>query len=366
METVFKYRVDNFYRYLNLLKKADFGLSIRKSAIINYLKIKRGKFTDVVGKKTTCPAIVQMYSSRRCNLKCSFCELGYNGSPVNWEIYELTPSIFRKILSLDIVKKALVICFTGGEPLLNSDMPELMKIAKSNKYIIGLITNGLLLNERLEEIKNIGIADIQLSVYENTKEKLKNILPDVSKFFPLNASYVLPKSQLINGKDTNFANLIDTIKMCMLSGCASFKFNICHPNGSNKDGAETIYDNDFVYNSFIEICKNKLVDVNLTGWGFKRNIFPCKKFTIHFPAPLSNDKSVRNCTQPWTLFPISGNGDCSLCCGSGGLGNIFVDENIINNEKAKRIRKCMLNHNLPLENECINCIFRKGAYSSNF
>jgi len=31
-----KYRGDNFFRYLNLLKKANFGLSIRKTAIINY------------------------------------------------------------------------------------------------------------------------------------------------------------------------------------------------------------------------------------------------------------------------------------------------------------------------------------------
>jgi len=359
-----KYTGDNFFRYWNLLKKSNFGISIRKKAIINYIKIKLGYISEEIGYKSTYPAIVQMYSLRRCNLRCSFCDLGHSGPPSDWEKYELTPSKFKKILSLDILKRALVICFTGGEPLLNKDMPELMKIAKENKYIVGMITNGLLLGERLEEIKNIGISDIQLSVYKNTKEILQKILPNVSRYFPLNASYVLPKSQLVNGKNDNFKELVDTIKMCMANGCASFKFNICHPNGSASDLTETIFENDQLYNDFVEICKNGLPDVNFVGYNTKKKKMPSRKFTVFLPYPILHNSSYRNCSQPWTLFPISTNGDCGLCCGSF-LGNIFDDPNVINNEKAKAIRRCIIDHSLPLEKECLNCIFRNGSYSSN-
>jgi organic radical activating enzyme len=349
-----------------LLKKGNFGISIRKSAIINYLKIKFGCISEIVGSKTTCPAIVQMYSLRRCNLKCSFCDLGYSGAPADWEKYELTPAKFKEILSLEVLKKVLVICFTGGEPLLNKDLPELIKMAKAKKYIVGMITNGLLLGERLEEIKDIGIADIQLSVYENTKEKLREILPKVSEYFPLNASYVLPKSQLINGEKDGFKELIETIKMCMVTGCASFKFNICQPNASTGDLSETMYENDPLYNNFVEVCRNTLTGVNFVGYNIKKKKIPTRKFTIYLPFPIMKNSFVRSCSQPWTLIPISGNGDCGLCCGAGELGNILDNKNIINNEKAKSIRKTFIDHSLPLEKECVNCIFRSGAYSTNF
>jgi MoaA/NifB/PqqE/SkfB family radical SAM enzyme len=355
---------DNFFRYLNLLRKANFGISIRKIAIINYIKIKCGFISERVGNKSTYPAIIQMYSLRRCNQKCSFCNLGYFGLPSDWDKHELTPSKFKEILSLDILKKALVICFTGGEPLLNKDMPKLIKMAKANKFIVGMITNGLLLEERLEEIKDIGIADIQLSVYENTKEQLRKILPNVSQYFPLNATYVLPKSQLINRE--NFKELVDTIKMCMTNGCASFKFNICHPNGLASDLSETIYENDAVYDNFVEFCKSELMDVNFIGYSTKKKIIPSKKFTVFLPYPIMHDSSLRNCSQPWTLFPISTNGDFGLCCGKSFLGNIFDDKSTINNEKAKSIRRSIIDHSLPMEKECKNCIFRNGAYSSNF
>jgi len=306
-----------------------------------------------------------MYSLRRCNLKCSFCNLGHSGPPSDWEKHELTPAKFKEILSFDIIKKALVMCFTGGEPLLNKDMPELIKIAKANKYIVGLITNGLLLGERLEEIKNIGISDIQLSVYENTKERLQKILTNVSKYFPLNASYVLPKSQLADGKRDNFKELIDTIKMCMVCGCASFKFNICQPNGSASDLSETIFENDPIYNEFVKVCKNALPDINFVGYNTRKTRIPSRNFTVFLPYPILHNSSYRNCSQPWTLFPISTNGDCWLCCGSF-LGNIFDDPNVFNNEKAKAIRGCIIDHSLPLEKDCVNCIFRNGAYSSSF
>lgn len=307
-----------------------------------------------------------MYSLRRCNLKCSFCDLGYYGPPYDHENYELTLVKFNKILSLDILKKTLVICFTGGEPLLNKDMPELMKIAKKKKYIVGMISNGLLLHERLEEIKSIGIADIQLSVYENTKKKLSQILPKVSQYFPLNASYVLPRSQLKKGKEDGFEDLIDTIRICVNSGCASFKFNICQPNGIAKDLSETIFDEDELYNEFVKTCKTSLPQLNFAGYSITKKLMPSRKFTVFFPFPVKKDTTQRSCSQPWTLFPISSNGECGLCCGVGELGNIFDNQNVINNEKACKIRESLINTSMPLENECINCVFRMGAYSSNF
>jgi len=161
--------------------------------------------------------------------------------------------------------------------------------------------------------------------------------------------------------------------MCVINGCASFKFNICHPYGNAKDLSETIFENDDVYDEFINTCKTafsssakRTAEINFAGYNIKKKLLPSRKFTVFFPFPVKKDTMQRNCTQPWTLFPVWSDGECCLCCGSGKLGNIFDDQNVINNEKACKIRASMLDANLPLENECVNCTFRSGAYSSNF
>lgn len=366
---VSKYSGDRFFRYFNLLKKAGFGFSIRKSAIFNYLKLKIGRRSDIIGSKTTYPAIISVFALKRCNLKCSFCEIvGRYGAPANWESYELTPAKFTKILSLDAVKKALVICFTGGEPLLNKDLPELVRIARKRKYIVGMVTNGLLLQERLEEIKNIGIADIQLSVYENTKEDLRRILPGVSQYFPVNVSYVLPRSQLVNGKEDGFNGLTGIIKMCVECGCASFKFNICQPNSVTKGLCETIYTGDKLYDEFVEACKTALPMLNFSGYGTVKTRLPSRKFTLFFPQPpqLSKDSMRRNCLSPWAHSAICGNGEYGFCCNVLKLGNIFDDPNVINCDKARKIRKSLWGGVLPLESECLDCVFLDGAYTTAY
>jgi len=364
---VSKYTGDMFFRYLNLLKSANFGLSIRKSAIFNYLKIKLGALSDAIGLKTTCPSMIFMFTLLRCNLKCSFCVV-LNDYDTSEDIkkYDLTPDEFTRILSLDLVKKALIICFTGGEPLLNEHLPELMRTAKKHKYLVGMVTNGLLLNERLDEIKNIGIADIQVSVYENTKKKLEEVLPKVRQYFPLNMTYVLPRSQLVEGAGNGFKDVIDIIRMCVGCGCSSLKYNICHPVGIAKDISEAIFEGDELYNEFVETCKTTFPMVNFAGYGIKKRVIPSRKFTVHLPFPISKDTTLRNCRVPWTVFNIRNNGEFDLCCGIKRFGNIFDDPNLINNEKCRKVRKSLLNPgSLTLEKECVNCMLRYGAYISN-
>jgi hypothetical protein len=58
--------------------------------------------------------------------------------------------------------------FSGSEPLLNKDTPELMKTIRARKRMVGMIGNGILLEDGLNESKSVGRCDIQLSVYENT------------------------------------------------------------------------------------------------------------------------------------------------------------------------------------------------------
>ena len=89
-----------------------------------------------------------------CNFRCPFC---HNGSLVRGGDLEIS----RDELTAFLKKRQGVldgVCVTGGEPLLNPDVGELLREIKSLGYLVKLDTNGSY-PERLSEILNDGLAD---------------------------------------------------------------------------------------------------------------------------------------------------------------------------------------------------------------
>ncbi|MCK5779653.1 MAG: GTP 3',8-cyclase MoaA [Psychrilyobacter sp.] len=109
-----------------------------------------------------------------CNFRCKYCnpngELNYSKKSISKdEIIEIV-----KLFSELGVKKVRL---TGGEPLLRSDLIEIIRDIKKIKNIeeITMTTNGLLLNKNLLELKNAGLNRVNLSLDTFNKSKFKEI-----------------------------------------------------------------------------------------------------------------------------------------------------------------------------------------------
>jgi MoaA/NifB/PqqE/SkfB family radical SAM enzyme len=365
--------MDRFYRYLNQLKNARFGLNLPKGALLNYAKFRLGMLDPVLGNGKTYPLFISIMVTHRCNLQCSFCIVRKATlfSADDWKNKELTVERCEKILSLDVAKKAIGIVFTGGEPLLNRNMPELIRMCRERKYLVGIITNGTYLENCANDLIKAGLCEIQLSIYDNTKDKLACILPKITscRYLPIHASYVLLKSKLVESSKNNFADLIDTITMCQESGCSSFKINLCQPSHNGSAISELITTDDLCYyDAFIDACKEKLKNACFSGYGSKPRFFPSGKFDIWFPFPVVlASKQERCCRVPFNYLFIDADGDVSICCTvmqTGGW-NIFRDgENVLNSEEFLKVRRPLINPSLELENICVNCIFNFKSFSS--
>lgn len=369
--------MDKTFRYLNLIKCGHFGFSLPRGSISNYFQVRRGHINEVVGENGSSFPLVSIMAAMRCNLKCSFCICG--NFPGNWRDYEVTPDIMRSILGLNAVRKTLMLVFTGGEPTLNQDLAELMHMSRKEKHLIGMISNGTLLDALSKDLAKAGLCDAQISVYEHTKEKLSKIFPMITGLFSVNASYVLLKSKLYESQNTGFQDLTDLIKMCKETGCSSIKLNLYQSPDKNSDQEinkdEAIMQDDPVYAQFIETCKQRLKNVNFTGYHCKAG-FPTARFTVFFPIPFDPTpltKSIgngeRHCRLPWTLGTFNALGNYGLCCGASiepDINNIFTyGEGVINSEKARRIRKCLIDKNEPLAPECATCVYLSGSYISD-
>jgi radical SAM protein with 4Fe4S-binding SPASM domain len=111
------------------------------------------------------PVLSEIALTYRCQNRCTFC---YASAPDRGpEVPEMTTGEVKRILDV-IVDDARVptVSFTGGEPTLRPDLPELIAYAKSRRLRTNLITNGLRCgaNGYVERLATAGLDSAQVSL----------------------------------------------------------------------------------------------------------------------------------------------------------------------------------------------------------
>lgn len=117
--------------------------------------------------------------TENCNSKCTTCYAWRNKS-----VDELTTQEAKNALKQlkDVGVKNVI--FLGGEPLLRKDIGELIKEASLLKFeAIIVVTNGLLLEDKAEELLENGATHITVSVdgFEHTDDVIRGVLGSYEK-----------------------------------------------------------------------------------------------------------------------------------------------------------------------------------------
>lgn len=133
--------------------------------------------------------------TKQCNLRCAYCRVS-GGLP---EKNELTLEQAKKVI--DILKNNGFghIKFTGGEPLIRKDFWEIVAYAHKKGFKVSLITNGVLINDKVLDLfkKYIYIVGLSLdSIQKKTNLALgrgdyKKVIEDVIKLREMNIHIVI-------------------------------------------------------------------------------------------------------------------------------------------------------------------------------
>ena len=101
-----------------------------------------------------------------CNERCLFCTVAYDNEK------ELTHKEVKEKIAFIKEKGGKSITFTGGEPTIRDDLPELIKYAKSLDLFTELQTNGVRLSDKVfsDKIIKSGIDVIVFSFHSHKKE----------------------------------------------------------------------------------------------------------------------------------------------------------------------------------------------------
>lgn len=110
------------------------------------------------------PFVLSHGVNARCNMKCGFCNYWKKAGeePTREEIFKL----------LDDAKEFGIGVYNAWtvEPLLRKDLPQIMAHAKKLGMITSMVTNGKLLYERAEELKDVDYLSVSVDGVKSYKE----------------------------------------------------------------------------------------------------------------------------------------------------------------------------------------------------
>lgn len=125
--------------------------------INNFLFIIRLVRMKLTGK--SLPLTVIFNVTNRCNSRCKHCYASYfNRSTKN----QMTTKEVKRVIKDLKDNGCLRISLSGGEPLLREDIGQLIDYAKSLGMNVALDSNGFLVPERLNDLKNLDSLAVSL------------------------------------------------------------------------------------------------------------------------------------------------------------------------------------------------------------
>lgn len=102
----------------------------------------------------------------QCNQKCTFC---YAAGQHKSNAKELSTSQWKEIIDKLYKSGVPMVTFTGGEPTLRDDLPQLVERAKC--FVTRLNTNGINLTVELcHKLKKAGLDSVQVTLYSHNED----------------------------------------------------------------------------------------------------------------------------------------------------------------------------------------------------
>ena len=176
-EAVLK-KIRRLYRVNSQLAKKDYEkLVYAISTLAHTDKVCPISFLDV---KTVEPFTKQLSAPLRMDLALTFkcqndCVHCYAGGP--HETDELSTEEWKQVIDRVHNIGVFIATFTGGEPTLRDDLPELLLYAQNKGIVTGLITNGRRLSEKsyVEKLEKSGLDFVQVTL-ESHKAKIHDLM----------------------------------------------------------------------------------------------------------------------------------------------------------------------------------------------
>ena len=288
------------------------------------------------------PVLACVRLTRKCNLRCAYCsELYVNtGKDLKQNDWKNAVDVIYKLGNRDIV-------FTGGEPLLRSDLVDIVRHASSRDAFVSIATNGLLLDKKyLADLSDAKLDFLCISVDTLNKnsawgkpltDKLAQTLEHISK-----SNY---------GFDTTVSTVVTRHNLMELPEIVSYfsslkiptKLMIMMQNHINKNNTKAL---SLEKNSAeIEVIVKKLLMMKNEGALLMDGDFTLSRLSQYFKGEFNY-----NCNGG--VYDLSVNNDGKLVICPNG---IISDKSIFDLTTKKYVE--FIEENKTITDNCKGCLW---------
>ena len=287
-----------------------------------------------------------------CNQKCLHC---YAAGQEQAEVKELSTSEWKRVI--DQCRKIGIpqLTFTGGEPTMREDLPELIDYAKW--FVTRLNTNGVKLTKELcKKLYNASLDSVQITLY-SADEMEHNTLVGVNNFQAtvegiknaieagLNISINTPLCK-VNANYLNTLKFLDELGVKYVS-CSGL---IVTGNACQQESKCTQLKEEELYAILKEAtlyCAKQHIEISFTSPGW---VADDKLETLGLAIP-----TCGACLSNMAITPNGGVVPCQSWLSEKNLGNILRQpwSFIWNSHRCREIRKyaSSMEHDCPLRKE---------------
>jgi len=332
-------------------------------------------FLNTITNSARTLPIVILYVTEGCNLKCITCSYR-EAMPGELSLDEI------KTLALQLKKSGLKhIVYSGGEPLLRRDFAEICRTFKQYGVKQSLLTNGLLLDKRVDEIQHY-FSEIIVSI-DGGKAETHNKIRGVNSF-DLILKGIAKAVNSVNKKlvsirtvlqKNNFRELPEMINMAKSAGVDRISF-LSADVASDAFGRDTkgVVSNEHdislskdEVNEFREIINQVIKDCTpefFTGF-ISESPQKLLKLVEYYGALCGlNDFPKNFCNAPMVSAVITSTGNIHPCYFIESYGNTRITglKELINSHGIKKVRNEVRNFAHP---RCKTCVCTLNVTKAN-
>jgi radical SAM protein with 4Fe4S-binding SPASM domain len=286
--------------------------------------------------RPSAPYRMDLALTYRCNNDCSHC---YNGRSRDYP--ELSTEKWKRIIDHLWELGIPHIVFTGGEPTLRDDLPELVAHAEKNGQITGLNTNARRLRDKkfLESLVKSGLDHVQITVeshnpvvhdkmvsrkgaWQQTISGLRNVLDT--------ALYVMTNTTMLRA---NYPELKSTLDFLANEGVPTIGLNALIYSGKGLNVGTGLQENELP--QLLDLAIDK------TNTNNQRLIWYTPTQYCQFD-PTQLELGVKGCTAALYNMCVESDGSVIPCQSYyEQLGNVLYDswDSIWNHPLSKRLRE---------------------------
>ncbi|TAM84414.1 MAG: radical SAM protein [Acidobacteria bacterium] len=315
--------------------------------------------------------ILVLFPHNRCNCRCLMCDI--------WKIRqarEITAEDLRPHLESLRELRVRWIVFSGGEPLMHSDLESLVQLCRDEGIRMTLLTAGLLLKRQAGNVTR-WMDDVIISI--DGPPGVHDAIRSVPGAFTRLSAGIREVRRLspqmpVHGRCTvqkrNFRHLRDTVRTAHALGLNSISFLAAdttseafnRPLGWPSARQESIALDatevgglDVEINALIRECQREIES------GFiSENPDKLRRIVLHYRASLGQTQNVSpRCNAPWVSAVVEADGTVRPCFFHRAIGNIREASlrDVLNGEQALRFRRELDVARDPVCQKCVCSLY---------